>query len=73
MDKLAPVSWREMVRRFKNLGFDGPYQGGKHPYLVKGDLVLTLSNPHRGEIGIDLLARILKRAEVTRDEWIKAG
>lgn len=43
MPKLAPVSWTELVRRLRELGFDGPYQGGKHPYMVKGNLVLTLS------------------------------
>jgi len=44
----------------QKLGFDGPYHGGKHPFMVKKDLVLTIPNLHRKEIGVDLLARILK-------------
>jgi hypothetical protein len=48
-----------------------PIVGGKHPYMVKGDLVLTLPNPHRKEISVDLLARILKQANVDRNRWIK--
>ncbi|MBC8520572.1 MAG: type II toxin-antitoxin system HicA family toxin [Methanomicrobia archaeon] len=70
--KLSPVSWIELVKRLRKLGFDGPYQGGKHPYMLKDNLVLTIPNPHRKEIGIDLLSRILKRAGITREEWLKS-
>lgn len=69
--RLSPVSLHELVERLRQLGFDGPYQGGKHPYMIKGDLVLTIPNPHRKEIGVDLLSRILKQANITRDEWLK--
>lgn len=55
MPKLSPVSWKELVRRLGYMGFKGPFRGGKHPYMVRDDLVLTLPNPHRGEISIDLL------------------
>jgi len=37
--------------------------------MVRGDLVLTIPNPHRGDIGADLLARILRQARVTRAQW----
>ena len=69
MDKFAPVSWRELVRRMRELGFEGPYVGGKHPYMVRGDIVLTIPNIHRSEIGTALLSRILKQAGVSRSEW----
>jgi predicted RNA binding protein YcfA (HicA-like mRNA interferase family) len=71
--KLTPVSWMELVRRLRRLGFAGPYQGGRHPYMIKGDLVLTIPNPHRKEVGVDLLARIMKRGTISRDHWSKAG
>ncbi|MFW5730376.1 MAG: type II toxin-antitoxin system HicA family toxin [Desulfonatronovibrionaceae bacterium] len=70
MPKLSPVSWKELVRRLSNMGFKGPFRGGKHPYMVRNDLVLTLPNPHRGDIGIDLLNRILKQAGISREEWL---
>ena len=69
--KLSPVSWAELVKRLRKLGFDGPYQGGKHPYMIKDNLVLTIPNPHRKEISIDLLSRILKQAGITREEWLE--
>ena len=68
--RLSPVSWRELVRRLGVLGFQGPYWGGKHPYMVKEELVLTLPNPHRAEIGVDLLKRLLRRADLSRKEWL---
>ena len=71
MAKLTPVSWTELVKRLRKLGFEGPYQGGKHPYLVKGDQVLTIPNLHRSEVSVDLLSRILKRADINREEWLE--
>jgi len=72
MSKLSPVKWPKLVKRLRSLGFEGPFAGGKHPYMVRGNLVLTLPNPHRREIGPDLLARILRQAGVSRQEWEQA-
>ncbi len=71
MTKLGPVSPRELVTKLRKLGFEGPYAGGKHLYMIKGDLRLTVPNPHRGVIGVDLLKRILKIAGITREEWLE--
>ncbi|MGI0025783.1 MAG: hypothetical protein ACREA4_11665, partial [Nitrososphaera sp.] len=40
----------------KILGFEGPYSGGKHPFMVKGEIALRIPNPHQGDIGRELLA-----------------
>ncbi len=71
MSKLRPVSWRTLVKRLRELGFRGSYQEGKHPYMMKGDIVLTIPNPHEGDISIDLLIRILRQGGITRTEWLK--
>jgi len=73
VDKLSPVSWNNLVRKLKKFGFEGPYQGGKHPYMVKGDLVLTIPNPHKKEIGVDLLIRVLRQANIAKEQWVKEG
>ena len=59
------------MRKLRSFGFEGPYSGGKHPFMMKDALGLTLPNPHRKEIGLDLLIRILRQAGIPRDEWIK--
>lgn len=66
-----PISWKQLVKRLKDFGFEGPFSGGKHPYMLKGDVVLTLPNPHKNEISADLLMRILKQAEIKRNEWLE--
>jgi len=71
MSKLSHVSHSELVKRLKTFGFEGPYSGGKHLYMVKGNLRLTIPNPHKQNIGVDLLTRILRQAGITREEWIE--
>ncbi len=70
MSRLAPVSRRELVRRLRELGFEGPYTGGRHEFMVRSLVRLILPNPHRQEISADLLSRILKQAGIDRDEWL---
>ena len=38
-------------------------------YMIKDDIRLTLPNPHKQEIRIDLLSRILKQAKISVREW----
>jgi len=70
LPRLAPVSWNFLVKRLNKLGFEGPYSGGKHPFMVKNDLVLTIPNPHKAIISVDLLSRILRQAKISREEWL---
>ncbi len=53
-----------------SFGFDGPYQEGKHPYMIKGMVSVTIPNPHNGQIGVDLLRRILNQVGILRKDWI---
>ncbi len=70
MSKLVPVSHRELIRRLRKLGFEGPYHGTKHPFMAKADLLVTIPNPHGGVIGLKLLTIILREAGIGRDEWL---
>ena len=69
MPRLGPIKRDELVAYLKVLGFEGPYSGGSHQMMFKGQLRLTLPNPHRGDIGRELLIRILRQAGISRDEW----
>jgi predicted RNA binding protein YcfA (HicA-like mRNA interferase family) len=70
LPKLTPVSWKVLVKRLNKLGFEGPYSGGKHPFMVKNNLVLTIPNLHKAVISVDLLSRILRQAKISREEWL---
>jgi predicted RNA binding protein YcfA (HicA-like mRNA interferase family) len=65
-----PVSRRNLVRKFKSLGFKGPFSGEKHQFMVRGDLKIRVPNPHgSGEISDSLLREILRQAGISKEEW----
>jgi predicted RNA binding protein YcfA (HicA-like mRNA interferase family) len=51
------------------LGFEGPYSGGKHQFMVKGHVTIRIPNPHKTDIGKELLRRILHQTGISRDVW----
>ena len=72
MPPFGPVRRRELIAALKRLGFSGPYSGGKHEFMQRDKLVLTIPNPHRGDIGVKLLAILLRQAGISRREWERA-
>jgi len=39
--------------------------------MIKGNRTLRVPNPHRADVGKELLARLLRQAGITKDEWEK--
>jgi predicted RNA binding protein YcfA (HicA-like mRNA interferase family) len=78
LSKLIPVSRNELMKRLKKLGFVGPYPGSGHAYMIKelpeGRLYVKIPNPHHGEdIGVGLLAEILRKAKISREDWLSVA
>ena len=71
MPRLGPISRTDLIRCLRELGFEGPYAGKKHQFMARGDITLRIPNPHRGDIGKGLLARILRQAHVDKADWEK--
>ena len=69
MPIFGPISRRDLIRYLKILGFQGPFSGSRHSFMSKGDISLRIPNPHEGDIGRDFLARILRQAKISREEW----
>lgn len=63
MPRLSPVSRRQLIQRLQQLGFEGPYTGGRHEFMLNEARRLILPNPHRGNISAVLLNRSQFRAE----------
>lgn len=63
------ISHRELIRRFRKLGFDGPYSGGRHLFMVKASLKVRIPNPHGKDISIFLVNEILRQAGISKKEW----
>jgi predicted RNA binding protein YcfA (HicA-like mRNA interferase family) len=70
------TSRRDLIKRFKELGWTGPYQGvGKHPeYMQHPDgRTKAIPNVHtkkRSDIGEGLLKSILAEAQISHDDWV---
>jgi hypothetical protein len=39
--------------------------------MIKDSLRLTLPNPHRKGVSVDLLIKILNHAGITREKWLQ--
>ncbi|MFO0795598.1 MAG: type II toxin-antitoxin system HicA family toxin [Candidatus Brocadiaceae bacterium] len=71
MYSLKPCKRRELIRKLNRLGFKGPYPGGKHSWMEKENIRLIIPNPHKGDIDIGLIRRILKQANISIEDWNK--
>ena len=71
MPTFGPVKRSALLRYLRKCGFDDPYSGGKHLFMLKGNLTLTIPNPHQKDIGRDFLSRILRQAGISKEEWEK--
>ena len=60
MPPFGPVKRKDLVRYLGQLGFAGPYSGGKHQFMVKDDITIRIPNLHQADIGRELLLRILR-------------
>ncbi len=67
------ISRKELIRKFKALGYSGPFSGGKHQFMIKGTRKIRIPNPHgSGDINISLVKEIIRQAGISNDEWDKA-
>lgn len=67
---MSAVSRKELIRRFRSLGFSGPYSGGKHQFMVKGSRKVRIPNPHgSNDVHWSLVREILEQAGITSEEW----
>ena len=69
MPPFGPIKRRELVACLRRLGYSGPYASGRHEFMLRGVISVTIPNPHGSDIGPNLLAKVLRQAGVTRVEW----
>lgn len=73
--RLPPISRKDFIKRLRRFGWEGPYHGPKHMIMERpeNDGVLVIPNPHRTDIPVHLLSKLLKEACISREDWIDAG
>ncbi|MEZ4866921.1 MAG: type II toxin-antitoxin system HicA family toxin [Caldilineaceae bacterium] len=73
MSHWNPCKRISFVRRLRKLGFDGPYSGTRHQFLLYGTQRLTIpSNPEYSVPQLRMMLRevgIVLGREITAEEW----
>ena len=67
-----PAGWLETGSNEDWLAGEGPYPGGRHSYMKKGNFRLIIPNPHGSQIDSVLIKEILKQAGIDMHAWLNA-
>jgi predicted RNA binding protein YcfA (HicA-like mRNA interferase family) len=73
MSRWTPCKRSEFIRRLRKLGFDGPYSGTRHQFMVYQQHRLT--TPSNQEYSVPQLRMMIRELEdilghtVTVEEW----
>lgn len=71
MPRLAPERPSEVIRKLRTLGFEGPYEGGKHTVMRHPVTRQKISVPVHGAhtLPMGTLRAIVHAAGCTIEEW----
>ncbi|NPV08550.1 MAG: type II toxin-antitoxin system HicA family toxin [Anaerolineae bacterium] len=71
MPKLSPEPPREVIRKLRALGFEGPYGGGKHLFMRHPDSRLKIPIPmHQSrDLPVGTVRAIVRIVGLTVEEW----
>ena len=72
MAQLPNLSGKEVVRAFENLGWEFSRQSGSHIVLTKDGEMASLSVPNHKEVSKGTLRSLIRAANLTIDEFVKA-
>jgi hypothetical protein len=73
MSQWTPCKRRDFIRRLRGLGFDGPYSGTRHQFMIFGQHRLAI--PSNTEFSAPQLRMMLREVEqiigreIDSDEW----
>lgn len=75
MSRWTPCRRTDFIRRLRKLGFDGPYSGTRHQFMVHGQHRLAI--PSNAEYSVPQLRMLIQEVEgivgreIPTDEWSK--
>ncbi len=77
MSRWSPCKHRTFIRRLRELGFDGPYSGTRHQFMVYEQYRLAI--PSNAEYSVPQLRMMIREVEeiidskVTAAKWNELG
>jgi len=75
VSRWIPCKRRDFIRRLKQLGFEGPYSGTRHQFMVYEQKRLAI--PSTSEYSVPQLRMMLLEVEeitgisISSDEWVQ--
>ena len=75
MTRWAPCKRRDFIRRLRKLGFDGPFSGTRHRFMIYEQYHLAI--PSNDEYSVPQLRMMIREVEgiidreITVQEWNK--
>lgn len=73
MSQWAPCKRKDFIKRLRDIGFDGPFSGTRHQFMVYNQCRLAI--PSNAEYSIPQLRFMIREVEtiidrqITADEW----
>jgi len=77
MSRWTPCKRSEFIRRLRQLGFDGPYSGTRHQFMVSEQQRLAI--PSNAEYSVPQLHLLIREVEgilgieIPLDSWNRLG
>ena len=75
MSPWKPCKRRDFIRRMRKLGFDGPYSGTRHQFMIYGQNRMAI--PSNAEYSVPQLRMMIREVEgilnrgITMNKWNK--
>ena len=75
MSPWKPCKRRDFIRRMRKLGFDGPYSGTRHQFMIYGQNRMAI--PSNAEYSVPQLRMMIREVEgilnrgITANAWTK--
>ena len=71
MSQWQPCKSRLFIKRLRELGFEGPYSGTKHQFMVYKQHRLSI--PSNAEYSVPQFRMLLKEIEIILERSVSAG
>ncbi|MBI3660688.1 type II toxin-antitoxin system HicA family toxin [Candidatus Acetothermia bacterium] len=73
MARLTPLKSHEVMAKLRQLGFIGPFSGGKHRRMIHPQTGKIIPIPvHRGkDVSVGLIREIIRELGISREEWLQ--
>ena len=71
MSRLTPLPWAKIVCVFEQLGYRRAGQKGSHIKLEKPGVARPLIVPRYSEVGIEIIACLIRTSGISREAFLK--